>query len=1293
MIDRPRESVEDSDVEQPQKADVGSSPSSNEYGPKPEYIVAIGGSAGGFEAFESFFVDIPPDTGMAFVVIQHLDPNHESLLSELLQRTTAMSVREVSDETYVEANTVYVIAQNTELSIHDGHLHVTKLSTPRGVRLPVDLFFESLAAEQKDKSIGIIVSGMGTDGTLGLRAIKEASGLIMVQNPDTAKFDGMPRSAINTGLVDYVAKIDEIPKKLIDYVKHASLLRPKEDEVKKVSKGELQTILQLLRTHTKHDFTLYKKSTLYRRIAKRAGLLQVEGISEYASYVETHPEELDSLFREFLIGVTRFFRDPEAFDYLESSVLPELVNACPENSAIRVWVPGCSTGEEAYSLAIVLREVIDRLRPNSGLKIQVFATDIDDRAIAVARKSLYPTNIATDISPERLNAFFVEVESGYIVAPIIREAVVFAPHDLLIDPPFTKMDIVSCRNMMIYFGAELQKKVLPILYYALNLEGILFLGTAESTAATPNLFSPIDNKWKVYRRRDTTPPARRLVDVSAYQSPVEKPSLERLGTDTVPAVSEVVKRVLLERYAPPSVTVDVEGKIIHISGRTGKYLEPAEGALNWNICAMAREGLKLELPTALYKAARLKTDVLLNELNIKTNGDYEKVNVTVSPFTHPDAMNGLLLVIFEDVLVSDTPAIANPEDSELAGATDTRLAQAEIELLHTKEHLQSIVEEMETTQEELKSSNEELQSTNEELQSTNEELITSKEELQSLNEELVTVNNELQTRVDDLTSLNNDMSNLMNSTQVATIFLDLNLLVRRFTPAVVGLFKLRSVDIGRPITDITQSLRDETIEDDLHAVLDSMNVLERQVESRDGRWFIMRIMPYRTLEGRIDGVIATFSDVTALKQLEWALRKREALGQSLNEISAEISASLDNEPVLPIIVKKASEALGVGAGMIAVRTDDRWMVRQTFGLQELHQGMPLMEEDIPYMEFVEKAGEPVAIRDVDADNRVSCSIAKAYGMRSVIGVALVAGGGFVGVLSLFFKSGPTIFTEAEIDFVQKLGIAVSLALNNIHLYDTAHQRKIEAEEARQRLFDDHNLLQEALLPVEMHATLGYSLATRFIPGAAGKYVGGDFYDVFETEDGKTALLIGDVTGKGVEAASLAVAVRSTIRAFAYDIGRPAEALTHANAVTYTQSLFSERFATVFLAIIEPETGQFSYASAGHPPSMVLSADGRVELLDTGRLPIGIEGLTVYNSMDSQLSSGDRLVMYTDGISESHRGATMYGEEGIKATLEQCGNCTPEEILDRLFVSATQISLDKLADDAAVVIIGCDTEAK
>lgn len=1362
----------------------------------PSYIVAIGGSAGGLEAFEHFFAGIPSDTGMAFVVIQHLDPNHKALIAELLQRSMAMPVQEIKEGVKVEPNHVYVIPPNTDLSIFDGRLQLNKPSAAHGYRLPVDSFLQSLAAERGDRSIAVIVSGMGTDGTQGLKAVKEVGGVIMVESPDSAKFDGMPRSAIGTGLVDYIAPIDDLPKELIAYVNHLPRLHKEISESDTQPSSALGKILRLVNTRTGHDFTLYKKSTLYRRIEKRASLHQIDGIAKYASYAEQNPEEMDALFRELLIGVTRFFRDPEAFEYLAEGVIPDLINSAVPGGSIRVWVPACSTGEEAYSLAILLRECLDKLRPDSGIKIQIFATDIDERAIEVARKGVYPANIAADVSLERLEAFFTQTDDGYVAKKLIRETVVFAPQDLTADPPFTKMDMVSCRNLLIYFGPELQRKVLQVFHYALNPNGILFLGTAEGIGTFTELFSTTDGKWRVFRRKETPASQKRLMEIPFRAPFVEATKFENLEGEATVDVKEALRRTLLERYAPPSVVVTADGDIVLVSGRTGKYLEPAEGSVSWSIGPMAREGLRLELPAAIHRAAAHKTVVTLKGLNVRTNGDYQRVDVTVSPLAQPGGTSKLFVVTFEDVIppeTADTGAL-------LPSEPDARNEGLEKELAYTKERLQTTLEEIESTSEELKSANEELQSTNEELQSTNEELTTSKEELQSLNEELTTLNTELQSKVDDLSALNNDIVNLMNSTQLATIFLDGELRVKRYTPAVVGTFNLRSMDVGRPITDITQSFLYETIEQDVTEVLRTLVAHEQTVQSKDGHWFIMRILPYRTLDNVIDGVVVTFTNVTDMKRLESALRESESrfrtlvdsmddivftldceqrheavfgrwldrhgltpeqfigktagevlgsdetdlreeasrlacagesvmyewsaqvkgdprqiqtslspmygaegtvvgmvgvgrdvterrraedLSRALNEINAEIVSSMDREHVLSTAVTKASAALGVSAGNVAVREEQRWVVRYVSGTSSLPVGHTFTEDDVPFPSLLMKTRGPVAIGDATSDERVPHSLVDTYGVKAILDVPLVAGGETIGVLSLVSTLKPVGFTDVDVDFAEKLGVAVSLTLNNIRLYE-------EELQAHERLQQQHDLLQRALIPANPQAGEGYKVASRFIAGAAGEQVGGDFYDVFRTEDGELAIVIGDVAGKGVESASLAAATRSTIRAFAYDQIAPGQALTHTNAVILGQGPISEQFVTVFLAVLDEENGKLRYSGGGHPPAVIQRADGSVEKLEIAQLPIGVTQKTVYHEGEARLEAGDKLLMYTDGISEAHSGPAMYDIEGIEATLREQGGSTPEETIEALFKAATEAGGGSLSDDAAVVIVERDS---
>ncbi len=1241
---------------------------------KPGYIVAVGGSAGGLEAFERFFAGIPPDTGMAFVVIQHLDPDHKALVPQLLQRSMKIPVNEIQDGVLVEPDNIYVIPPNTSLSISNGHLKLSEPVEPHGHRLPIDSFFRSLASEYGDKSIAVIVSGMGNDGTLGLRSIKEASGIVLVQSPDSAKFDSMPKSAISTGLVDFVAPIDELPIQLVDYVNHVPVRQKDVFDSSNQPPGELQRILQLLKTHTSHDFSLYKKSTLYRRIEKRANLFQINGISGYTRYIEQNPEEIDALFRELLIAVTQFFRDPKAFDYIQDKVIPELVKNAPLEGTIRVWVPACSTGEEAYSLAILLRECLDRLRPNAAIKLQIFGTDIDERAIEVARKGLYPAKIANDISPERLHGFFNQTESGYAVKKLIRDTVVFARQDLTADPPFTRMNMVSCRNLLIYFNPELQKKVIPIFHYSLSPDGILFMGTVEDIGSLDELFATIEKKWKIFRRKETTANQTRLMSIPFRAPLVETPKFEDLEKYAIMDVKEALQKTLLERYAPPSVVVAADGDIVLISGKTGKYLEPAEGKANWNVGAMAREGLKLELPNAIRRSAANRSIVFLKALNVKTNGSYQKVDVTISPLPRPVGSSELFVVAFDDV---ETPEVAEIT-TQLSGEPEARYSELEQQLEFTKERLQTTLEEMESTSEELKSTNEELQSTNEELRSTNEELITSKEEQ-------MTLNGELKSRIDDVTALKNDIVNLMNGAQVATIFLDNDLRIKMFTPAVVGTFNIRSIDIGRPITDITQNLKYDTIEHDVLSALDTLSVQECQVESTDGRWFIMRIMPYMTLDNVIDGVVITFSDITKPKHLETALLRSESLSRALNVIHVAISSTMDFDSVMHAVLVEAAEAVGVDLGMITVNEDGLWVVRYVSNEAKLSPGLKFTAEQAPYHVLVSETIQPTAINDTRSDVRISSEMCDEYGMRSILGIPLIAGKELLGVLSLVSTAKLVEFADDDIECAHKMGLAVSLALIASRLLEAEHQAKLDAEVIRKLLAEDHSMLQQALLPGDPHITPGYQLATRFIPGAAGKQVGGDFYDVFETEDGKTAILIGDVSGKGIESAAMAAATRSTVRAFAYDMGDPAQALNHANTVII-QSPIYERFATAFLAVLDPETGGFTYSSAGHPTVMVKKSAGDVELLNSGSFPIGVVNDGDYTLDKSHLAPGDQMVMYTDGISESHNSSSMLNTDGICLLLENCISNSPADTLEALFKTALDFSGGHLTDDAAVVII-------
>ncbi len=837
-------------------------------------IVGIGASAGGLEALELFLKNVPAGSGMAFVIVQHLDPTHKGIMPELLQRTTAMKVIQVKDRTRVQPGCVYVIPPNKDMSLLHGVLHLLDPMAPRGLRLPIDFFFRSLADDQQDRSIGIILSGMGSDGTLGLRAIKEKAGVVFVQEPASAKFDGMPRSAIDAGLADVVAPVEQLPGKIIAYLQHAPLIAQPGLASEDKAQSALEKIMILLRAQTGHDFFLYKKNTVYRRIERRMGIHQIDKIGTYVRFLQENPQELELLFRELLIGVTSFFRDPAAWEKLKAEVIPALLNGHPPSQALRAWVIGCATGEEAYSLAIVFKEALERLKPARNYTLQIFATDLDRDAVEKARTGVFPANIAADVSPERLSRFFVQVERGYQASKPIREMVIFAVQNIIMDPPFTKLNLVSCRNLLIYLAPELQKKLLPFFHYSLNPGGFLFLGSAETIGGFGDLFVPLDNKARLYRRLES--------DLQA--KPVEfPPSFVPARPGTPPALmalkpaanlQSLADQLLLQTYSPAAVLVNNQGDILYISGRTGKYLEPAAGKANWNLFAMAREGLRYELTGAFQKALRQKDAVTLKNVKVTTNGGAQAVDLTVQTIKEPEALRGLVMIVFTEV--ATPPETKPPGKASRSPASRALLAQMELELEQARLEVRTIREEMQTSQEELKSSNEELQSANEELQSTNEELTTSKEEMQSMNEELQTLNHELQARVADLSRLNNDMKNLLESTEIAILFLDDALRVRLFTIGSNKIFKLIPGDVGRPITDIASNLLYPELSEHAREVLQTLVFHEQQVGSRDGRWFTVRIMPYRTLENMIGGVVITFTDITVSKTLEAQLRKTQA---------------------------------------------------------------------------------------------------------------------------------------------------------------------------------------------------------------------------------------------------------------------------------------------------------------------------------------------------------------------------------------------------------------------------------
>ena len=890
-------------------------------------VVAVGASAGGLAAVQQFLAGIPAgtETGLAFVLVQHLDPDHKSMLKGLLEKGTHLGVEVAEDGVEVRAERLYINPPSKELALLAGRLRLVEPRVVHGVRLPIDAFFRSLADDRGERAIGIVLSGTGSDGTLGISAIKGAGGMVMAQLPETAAYDGMPRSAIDSGAVDYVLPPAAMWPELSAYTHHAFRRRKRHAAAApRGTTSALAEILTIVRAQHHLDFSAYKPSTVVRRIERRLAVNQIDGMENYVRLLHRDRLEVERLFRELLIGVTSFFRDPPAWEALASKVVPQIEDERGRNAPLRLWVPGCSTGEEAYSLAILLQERAHEIGRDA--QAQIFASDVDAEAIERARAGVFPESIAADVTPERLARFFRHEQGSYRVSKPVRDMIVFARHDVTRDPPFARIDLLSCRNMLIYMGAELQRRLFPLFHFALAEQGYLFLGTSETVGDAHDLFSVVDRKWKIYRRRSTArpraavplvapPPAPLPVGLPQAGKPPEMPSSLRV----------LVERLLLDEHAPAAVMINAEADVLYIHGRTGRFLEPPRGEASANLLRMAREGLELPLAAAVREALTSKSAVRREGIRVRSNGDSIFVDVTVRPIPGEVAARGTLLVILEGR--ADHAEQSAPSPS----ATDhqqERIKQLERELTSTQEYLRTSVEELESSNEELKSTNEELQSTNEELQSVNEELETSTEELQSVNEELVTVNNELEQKLDELSRANNDMSNLLAGTGIATLFVDHAMRIQRFTPAATDIINLIGTDVGRPVSDIVSRLTGyDRFLDDLRRVLDTLVPVEAEVETLEGRRYLMRIQPYRTMDNVIEGAVLTFVDITAQTELTRRL-ERAALGATRSQAASECVLNalerstlvVDGDLIVTAAGSEAAATLGLPADAVVWHT-------------------------------------------------------------------------------------------------------------------------------------------------------------------------------------------------------------------------------------------------------------------------------------------------------------------------------------------------------------------------------------
>jgi two-component system CheB/CheR fusion protein len=860
------------------------------------FIVGVGASAGGLEAFTQLLENLPAESGMAFVLVQHLAATHESMLADLLSKVTLIPVRAVKDGIAVEPDNVYVIPPNTEMAIRHGLLHLMPREEARGQHMPVDTFFRSLAEDRRDYAIAVIMSGTGSDGSQGVRAIKAEGGITFAQEEKSAKYPGMPGSAIATGCVDFILPPDKIAGELLRISRHLYPALAETDETAQTTTEErdsLSRIFILLRTAKGVDFTYYKPSTIRRRLMRRMLLHKIEKIEGYMDFIQENPSELETLYQDILINVTSFFREPETCDVLKSSFFPQMSKEASSDIPIRAWVPGCATGEEAYSLAICLLEFLSDRKISRP--IQIFATDIDEAAIEKARKGIYPENISKDVSSERLRRFFVKIEGGYQISKTIREMCIFARQNFVKDPPFSKIDLISCRNVLIYFGPVLQKKALTIMHYALNPKGFLMLGTSESIGESSSLFTIVDKKNKIYSRK-SVPSNLHFFSQSQYEDDKARrlpPAKGGIKAGHVPGLADIRKEadgIILNKYGPPGVIIDEDMKILQFRGNTGPFLEHAPGEASLDLMQMCREGLSLELRTAIHKA---------REENIPVKKDAVRVNSDKGGITPPLLIDIEVIPIRDSaandryflILFVETSPLALSSGKEGMGVVEPVYAEPEgmsrleRELAAAREYIASVTSEHGAANEELMALNEELQSSNEEMQSINEELETAREELQSMNEELTTVNDELRSRSEEMTLVNNDLVNLLTGIEIPIVLLGAELQVRRFNPSAGKILNLIAADAGRPITNIRTNIDVPELRQMIVGVMDTLAIKKQEIQDTDGRWYSMTIRPYKTVDKRIEGVLITLVDINDLKQAE---SERERLISELKEALSRV---------------------------------------------------------------------------------------------------------------------------------------------------------------------------------------------------------------------------------------------------------------------------------------------------------------------------------------------------------------------------------------------------------------------
>jgi two-component system CheB/CheR fusion protein len=1239
-------------------------------------IVAIGASAGGLDAFRRLLRMLPVDTGMSFVLIQHLDPSHHSLLSELLGREAKLPVTQAEDGMRAEPDHVYVIPPDKDLEVFHGVLQLVPRQHEHGIHLPIDHFFRSLAQDTGDAAIAVVLSGTGSDGVRGMREIRAVGGMTFAQEPKSAEYDGMPKSVINADLVDMVATPEKIAEELARIAKHPFLRSTLTNRAAAIEdrlvpeRDDLSKLFLILRDASGVDFSHYKPATVRRRIDRRLLLHRVDDIASYLELLRTDSDEVNALYRDMLISVTEFFRDGEAFDAVRKTVFPKLLEGREYGKPIRIWVPGCSTGEEVYSILMSLIEYLDQYRDRPP--ITIFGTDINDEAVSRARNGIYPGSIRADVSPERLSRFFTPLEEGYQIRKFIREMCVFSRQDIAQDPPFSRMDMVSLRNVLIYMDQELQRRIMSILHYALVPGGYLVLGQSETVGSSNNLFATIDRTHRIYRRRDVNPrlpkdfPKRERSGL--YQPGVAQPADNPPGIPPRFSVQREADDIALSRYTPPRVVVDSGGTIVHFFGDTNPYLEHPSGRASLNVLDMARDGLSVDIKEILQILEGTDDRYAARETFVRFEDGYRPVAVEGTMIVSPSG-DPYTLIVFREL---PPPPVIMGEDLTAAGEEAMRREeQLRREITAMRKHLQTVVEEKDDTNEELRAANEEIQSSNEELQSINEELETAKEELQSTNEELTTINDELTRRNAELAEVNDDLSNFLSSVDIPVLMLDAEHALRRYTPQASRIADVSVADIGRHVSRLHLQVPVPDLEELANQAFTQLDVVAQEVRGADGNWWSVQVRPYMTSDNKIEGVVVRFIDIDQLKRSLDDAERRAELTLALSEIDMAVASTRETDEIMARVVRLASEAIGSETAAIALKSPDGFEMRYVFGLPADLVGSVLPADENPHAALAVSDRMPVLISDAASDERMNQGMVEKYQIRSSLVVPLMVRDEPLGVIFFNYHSHTVAFDSIDQDFAMRLASTVSLGLENARLY----QRERHIAE----------VLQEAILAAP-DTLPGIEVAYLYCPASEASNVGGDFYDLFDLPDGRIAIVLGDVSGKGLHAAQLTTLTRGVLRAFALETGSPADALARANNVLAVSSP-PESFATVFLAYVDTEKGQVTYCGAGHPGALLLAEDGNASILRSqGPILGAVPGRFAAPESTAAFGPEDTLVLYTDGLTEARRGRRMFGEERLYAALRGMEKVGIEQVPTVLLDAVLSFTDGELADDAVVMAV-------